>query len=186
MDPRFRRPDDPAAERAHRRSVARVRPAEIPSPGPGEESVWDYPRPPRLERLSRSVEVRAGGVLVARTDRPLRVCETASPPVYYVPRDDVQAELLLAQRESFCEWKGLARYWHVATAAERALHVAWSYPEPDEGFEALRDALAFYPGRVLCTLDGEPVRPQPGGFYGGWVTHGILGPFKGELGSEEW
>ncbi len=191
MDPRFRRPADPAAERAHWRAVPRFRPAVVPSPGPGQESVWDYPRPPRLEILSRRVEVKAAEVVVARTDRPLRVCETASPPVYYVPRGDLEAELLVpANRESFCEWKGFARYWHVVTAAgterERVEHAAWSYPEPDEGFEALRDAVAFYPGRVRCFLDGERVRPQPGEFYGGWVTDNILGPFKGEPGSEDW
>ncbi len=146
-------PDEIERERAYWRSVPRDRPARIEIPGPGQESVWDYPRPPRLEILSRRVEVKAAEVVVARTDRPLRVCETASPPVYYVPRGDLEAELLVpANRESFCEWKGFACYWHVVTAAgverECVEHAAWSYPEPDEGFEALRDAVAFYPGRV--------------------------------------
>lgn len=186
-DPRFRRPADLPAERRRWRTLRRVRPAQVPAPGPGEESVWDYPRPPRLEALSRRVEVWAGSVRVAGSDRPLRVCETASPPVYYLPRPDVEgARLVPAERESFCEWKGTARYWHVAAPSGRIEHAGWSYPEPDTGFEALADAVAFYPAHLACFLDGERVRPQPGGFYGGWVTREILGPFKGEPGTESW
>ena len=186
-DRRFRRPADPVAERRNWREMRRERPAHVPAPGPGEESVWDYPRPPRLEALSRRVEVWAGRAQVAGSDRPFRVCETASPPVYYLPREDVECALLApAERESFCEWKGLARYWHVEAPGERIEHAAWSYPEPDTGFEALARAVAFYPARLACFLDGERVRAQPGRFYGGWVTDGLLGPFKGEPGTEGW
>lgn len=186
-DPRFRRPTDVAAERARWRGRPRVRPDAPVRPGPGQESVWDYPRPPRLERLARTVEVHAAGGVIAHTRTPFRVCETAGPPVYYVPASDVDpAALAPSAQESFCEWKGLARYWDLALPAAARANVAWSYPAPDPGYEALADAVAFYPARVACFVDGERVRPQPGSFYGGWITDEIVGPFKGEPGSEAW
>ncbi len=149
--------------------------------------MWDYPRPPRLERPARTVEVRSGTLVVARSSHPYRVSETASPPVYYLPLEDIAAgSLVEAAQESFCEWKGLAQYWDVVTAVGRIAHAGWSYPDPDEGFEALKDAVAFYPGKLDCYVDGEVVRAQPGDFYGGWITDEIRGPFKGEHGTEDW
>lgn len=154
--------------------------------GPGRESVWDYPRPPRLERDVRVVEVRAGGTLVARTDQAFRVLETASPPTFYLPRADVVAELTRAPGTSRCEWKGEARYWNVRVDDACEEPAAWSYPEPFEEFAALAECVSFYPSRFDCTVGGVVVRPQPGGFYGGWVTPELAGPFKGEPGSEGW
>ncbi len=182
------RPSDLAAAREHFRNLRRGRPRRVEPVGPGEESVWDYPRPPRLSRATRSVRVELAGRVVARSDRALRVAETASPPVYYVPRDDVDESVLVAnEAESFCEWKGLARYHDLRVGERVAERAAWSYPTPDPEYAALRDHLAFYPGRVdACYLGDERVRPQPGPFYGGWVTDEIKGPFKGEPGTEGW
>ena len=189
-DKRFEVPPsgaDREAERARWRGHARGRPVETTAPGPGEESVWDYPRPPRLEACQRHVEVRLRGSLVAETRHPFRVCETASPPVYYLPASDVKIHLLVrGSRESFCEWKGVARYWHVHVEGEVVENAGWSYEAPDAGFEPLTAAVAFYPGKLECFVDGERVIPQAGDFYGGWVTHEIVGPFKGEPGSEGW
>jgi len=157
-------------------------------PGPGQESVWDYPRPPRLEASSRHVEVQFGGQSVADSRKALRVLETAGPPVYYVPAGDVRMDLLRpVDRTTFCEWKGSASYYDVVVDGRTARRAAWTYPEPTEPFGELRDHIAFYPGRMdACLLDGEHVRPQPGEYYGGWVTDDIVGPFKGEPGSEDW
>lgn len=175
-------------EKQHWRSLRRSRPREIVVPGPGQESVWDYPRPPRLEASRRRVRVELGGRILAASHRALRVCETASPPAYYVPPEDVRAgSLLPALHHSDCEWKGAARYWNVRLGARIVSNVAWSYPAPEAGFEALRDHLAFHPGRVDgCFLDGVRVTPQAGEFYGGWITAEIVGPFKGGPGSEGW
>jgi len=185
-DPRFRRPKDPAEERARWRAFERGRPVETEPVGPGQESVWDYPRPPRLEPERREVRVLFDGHLVAASRDALRVCETASPPTVYVPRADVRARLVPSERESFCEWKGHARYWHVEIEGQRVADSAWSYAVPDAPYERLRDHLAFYPALFACTLDGERVRPQEGPFYGGWVTDELRGPFKGAPGTEGW
>lgn len=175
------------AEKRYWRTLRRGRPAERVAPGPGQESVWDYPRPPRLEPATRRVRIAVVGREVARSERALRVCETASPPVYYVPPEDVdRAVLVPSDRTSFCEWKGRARYWSVRAEGRVVADAAWSYPQPDAGFEPLRDFLAFYPGRVEAWLGEERVRPQAGDFYGGWVTSEIVGPFKGEPGTERW
>jgi len=177
-----------ASEKRYWRTKPRGRPAERVAPGPGQESVWDYPRPPRLEPERRRVRVVLGGEVLAESDRALRVCETASPPTVYVPREDVRVERLEpSARRSFCEWKGEARYWSARAGECRVADVAWSYPRPEPGFEALRDHLAFYPARVdACFLDDEAVEAQAGRFYGGWVTREIVGPFKGEPGTEGW
>jgi len=177
-----------AREKHHWRTLRRGRPREIPAPGPGQESVWDYPRPPRVEPAPRTVRVELGGELLAESARALRVCATASPPVYYVPRADVRADgLEPSPRRSFCEWKGEARYWHARAGGRFAADAAWSYPAPDAGFAALADHVAFYPGRVdACWLGDERVEPQAGDFYGGWVTADVLGPFKGDPGTEGW
>lgn len=176
------------AERRFWRGVARERPARAETPGPGQESVWDYPRPPRVEPDGRLVRVEFAGVAVAETRRALRVLETASPPTFYLPAADVRTDLLEPEaRETFCEWKGVALYWTLRVGGRSAPSAAWSYPEPDPAYAALRDHLAFFAGRVdACSVDGERVRPQPGGFYGGWITREIVGPFKGEPGTERW
>ena len=156
--------------------------------GPGRESVWDYPRPPRWVDDPRLVQVYRGGESIASSRRARRVLETASPPTFYLPPEDVRRELLTAAPgSSLCEWKGWARYWALAGASPPTGEVvAWSYPEPFPGFGTIAGWIAFYPGRVECRVDGEPVRPQPGGYYGGWVTAELAGPFKGEPGSEDW
>jgi uncharacterized protein (DUF427 family) len=164
-----------------------MRPKPIP-PGPGQESVWDYPRPPRLEPVSHLIEVHFAGVVIARSNRCHRVLETSHPPVYYIPRADVQMQYLRPRPgSSFCEWKGQARYYSVVVGEAVAEDAAWSYPDPTPAFAAIRDALAFYAGRVdACYVDGERVQPQPGGFYGGWITSKVVGPFKGEPGTWGW
>ncbi|MFF1868209.1 DUF427 domain-containing protein [Kitasatospora herbaricolor] len=154
-----------------------------------EESVWDYPRPPAVRAApGRLVEVWFGERLVASTRQAVRVLETSHPPVYYLPAADVVTELLVpAGAVSHCEWKGQARYWDLVAGGRRAAHAAWSYPEPLPAYRELRGMLAFYPGRVdRCTVDGETVRAQEGDFYGGWITGGITGPYKGGPGTSAW
>jgi uncharacterized protein (DUF427 family) len=154
------------------------------------ESVWDYPRPPRLELTARTIEVTLGGGVIASTRRAHRVLETSHPPVYYVPRDDVLdgAIELTTTAASRCEWKGVATYLDVTGAdGVRVPRAAWTYRRPTRAFEPIADAVAFYPALMdACTVDGEPVRPQPGGFYGGWVTNDLVGPFKGAPGTMGW
>ncbi len=163
------------------------RPPFAETPRAGQESVWDYPRPPRLEPVPRRVIVRTGDIGLADTTGAFRVCETASPPTFYLPPDDVATELLEpAPGSSLCEWKGEARYWTILLPGQRLEAVAWSYPDPFEEFAPLAGYLSFYPARVQCSVGGEPVTPQPGGFYGGWVTPELVGPFKGEPGSQGW
>lgn len=163
------------------------RPEFAATPGPGQESVWDYPRPPRLVADSREVLVSADGVEIARSQRCIKVQETASPPTFYIPREDVNMELLVAASgTSLCEWKGAASYWDVVTPEARYAKVGWSYADPFPEFESIRDFLSFYPARLECYVGGEPVTPQPGEFYGGWVTADVVGPFKGEPGSGGW
>jgi len=155
---------------------------------PGQESVWDYPRPPRLERVTKRLRVVFNAVTVADTTRGKRVLETSHPPVYYVPPDDVRFEYVrVASGGSFCEWKGQARYFTIdvnGTSVERA---AWSYPKPTAAFIGIRDHVAFYCHLMdACFVGDEQARPQPGSFYGGWVTDDIVGPFKGEAGTAGW
>jgi uncharacterized protein (DUF427 family) len=158
------------------------------SPGPGQESVWDYPRPPRVEPSAQHVVVEFHGEVIADSRSTVRVLETSHPPVYYIPPEDVRLEFLLAETQtSFCEFKGIARYFGVEVNGRRADGVAWCYPEPMPGYETIAHAIAFYPGRVdRATVDGETVRPQRGTFYGGWVTDAVVGPFKGEPGTSGW
>jgi uncharacterized protein (DUF427 family) len=164
-----------------------VAPARDPV-GPGQESVWDYPRPPSAEVTGRHVVVEIAGQVIADTRRAVRVCETSHPPVYYVPRDDVTPGVLeRGQGSSWCEWKGAATYWDVVVDGRRLPGVAWSYEQPSPGYEHLRGAVAFYPAAVdRALVDGEQVRPQPGGFYGGWITDEVAGPFKGAPGTLGW
>lgn len=175
-------------ERRFWRDLPRQRPQEIATPGPGQESVWDYPRPPRMQPVSRSVRVEHDGRVIAESLSALRVCETAGPPAYYLPPRSVRRELLEpSPLRSFCEWKGDAHYWHLRIGALRVENAAWSYPEPDPAYAGLCDHLAFFAGRVdACFVGDERAVPQPGRFYGGWITKDLVGPFKGEPGSEGW
>jgi uncharacterized protein (DUF427 family) len=164
-----------------------LRPSRV-RPGPGQESVWDYPRPPRVEKTARHIAVIFGGVTIADTRAARRVLETSHPPVYYIPQQDIRMKhLTRAAGTSFCEWKGLAVYYTVLAGGNKAERAAWSYPDPTPAFAVIKDHLAFYPGLMdACYVDGELVKPQPGGFYGGWITGDIAGPFKGEPGTEGW
>lgn len=154
-------------------------------PGPGQESVWDYPRPPAIRRDTRLLEVRDGGALVASTSRAFKVMETASPPTFYVPRADVSFDRLTPMNaRTYCEWKGTATYWALKHNPEEP--VAWSYERPRPRFEAIKGYIAFYPALLDCRLGGEVVKAQPGRFYGGWITSEVVGPFKGEPGTGHW
>jgi uncharacterized protein (DUF427 family) len=168
--------------------MVRQRPTNIAIPGPGQESVWNYPRPPRVEPVAKHVRVVFGGVEIANSTNALRVCETSSPPCYYIPQRDIRMEhLAAAERRTFCEWKGEASYWTVRVGTRAAKDAAWSYPAPDPGYEAIRDYIAFYPRRMdACWVGDVKVEPQPGLYYGGWVTPELTGPFKGVPGSEAW
>jgi uncharacterized protein (DUF427 family) len=157
-------------------------------PGPGQESVWDYPRPPRVEDSHKHIQVVFAGVVIADTRRAKRVLETSHPPVYYIPPEDIRLEYLeRSERASWCEWKGQASYYNINVDGRQAANAAWFYPAPSRAFAAIRDHVAFYPQQMdACTVDGEKVKPQPGGFYGGWITEDIVGPFKGGPGTAGW
>ena len=165
--------------------VSESRPSFAIEPGPSQESVWDYPRPPAMSHDHRAIEVRDGADLIARSAGSFKVMETASPPTFYIPRDDVNFDLLVAvDDQTYCEWKGVASYW--ALSRDPSEPIAWSYERPRSRFDKIRNYVAFYPGRVECFLGGERVRAQPGRFYGGWITSEIVGPFKGEPGTGHW
>ena len=151
-------------------------------PEPGQESVWDYPRPPRLEPVEGLLEVRHGDMLLASTSRAVRVAETASAATYYFPPDDVRADVVGSGGQALCEWKGLAESLTVGGVRD----AGWRYIRVFPEFRDIHLWVAFYPARVDCSIDGEPVQPQPGGFYGGWVTRRLAGPIKGEPGSGSW
>lgn len=157
-------------------------------PAQGQESVWDYPRPPRLEMDARRIEIMFNGQLIVDTRHAARVLETSHPPVYYIPPEEIAPGVLIpAAGASICEWKGSASYWTVTVGNRAAEAAAWSYPDPTPEFRPLADFVAFYPGRMdECRVDGESVTPQPGEFYGGWITAEIVGPFKGEPGTMGW
>lgn len=152
------------------------------------ENVWDYPRPPRVERTTKHVTIVFAEVTVVDSRRAMRLLETSHPPVYYVPREDVLDGVLVPlERSSFCEWKGIATYFDLRVGERVARAVAWAYPNPSPAFALLRDHVAFYAAPMDgCFVDGEKVLPQPGGFYGGWITKELVGPFKGEPGSHGW
>ncbi len=153
-----------------------------------QESVWDYPRPPRLERSEKHIQVVFNGRIIADTRRAYRVLETSHPPVYYLPPEDIAMQYMsLSEGASFCEWKGRASY-HTLTVGERSVpDAAWSYAQPTAPFAAIAGYLAFYPGKMdACYVNGERVTPQPGDFYGGWITSDIVGPFKGAPGTLGW
>jgi len=164
-----------------------ARPPFADVPLDGQESVWDYPRPPALASDTREVVVRVGGVEIIRTRRALRLLETASPPTFYLPMSDVTRDALVAAPgASQCEWKGVARYWTISAGGVRLERQAWSYDAPLEPYERLRDHIALYATHAECYIDDERVRPQDGGFYGGWVTSDVAGPWKGGAGSSGW
>lgn len=171
----------------HIERVVSMHPQRI-EPKPGQESVWDYPRPPRIEDSPKHVRVVFNGVTIADTHRAKRVLETSSPPVYYIPPEDIQMGYLVhTHHDSFCEWKGNADYATVVVGDKRAENAAWFYANPTDDFMSIRNYVAFYAGRVdRCFVDDERVQPQAGDFYGGWVTAEIVGPFKGEPGTRGW
>jgi uncharacterized protein (DUF427 family) len=166
----------------------RLPPVRPEPTGPGEESVWSYPRPPALEPVDARVRIVLDGRVIADTTSAWRVLETSHPPVYYLPPGDVAADAVTAAGGgSLCEWKGRARYWDVRAGDRRIERGAWSYPDPTPAFRAIKDHLAFYAGPMdRCTVGGVSVEPQPGGFYGGWITPEIKGPFKGGPGTMGW
>lgn len=158
-------------------------------PQAGQESVWDYPRPPRLERTNRHLKVVVDGQVIAETSNAYRMLETSHPPTYYFPPEDVRTDLLLKRlnNSSFCEFKGRAVYWDIVTENAEKQAAAWSYPQPSGTYEAIKDYLSFYASRVdACYVDGEKVQAQQGDFYGGWITADIVGPFKGGAGTWGW
>jgi uncharacterized protein (DUF427 family) len=156
--------------------------------GLAPESVWDYPRPPRLEPCAYRVRVEFAGEIVADSTRALRLLETSHPPTYYIPRADVRPEFIYPNSSrSFCEYKGEARYWDIQANGRRAAAAAWSYPAPSAAYVELQDYLAFYSQRVdACFVGDERVLPQQGSFYGGWITSNLTGPFKGGPGTSGW
>ncbi len=157
-------------------------------PGPGQESVWDYPRPPRLERVERHIEIVFNGEKIVDTREAWRVLETSHPPNYYIPREAFAPGVLgESPKRSFCEWKGVASYVDLRVGEAVAPAVGWTYPQPTPAFAKIRDHVALYPGPMdACLVDGEQVTPQPGRFYGGWITSDVVGPFKGGPGSDFW
>ena len=162
------------------------RPEFAVAPGPGQESVWDYPRPPALVPDGRLVEVYIADELLVSSRNTHRVLETAHPPSFYIPPEDVKWDLLeSAPGSSVCEWKGTANYWSLSLDPGQGV-VGWSYPKPAAGFEQIRNYVSFYPAVLACYIAGERVRAQPGQFYGGWVTGEIVGPFKGEPETAHW
>lgn len=162
-----------------------------PRPGPvaaGQESVWDYPRPAVAERCAARIMIEHRGQIVANTRSSVRTLETSHPPSYYIPVSDITPGLLRrAEGSSFCEWKGAAVYWDVVVGDNLLPRIGWSYPNPSAAFSILQDHVAFYAAPFdRCSVDGETVIPQPGEFYGGWITSKLAGPFKGVPGSRGW
>lgn len=157
-------------------------------PGPGQESVWDYPRPPKLEKTEKQILVFFNDQLIADTRNAWRVLETSHPPVYYIPPHDIRkSSFVPAQGSSWCEWKGKAIYFDILVGDKTARNAAWSYPRPTPPFAPIKDHVAIYAGLMdRCLVDGHEVIPQPGGFYGGWITPDIVGPFKGAPGTSGW
>lgn len=150
--------------------------------------MWDYPRPPRLDPSTRLVVVEFAGTIIGRTRRAIRVLETSHPPTFYLPSDDVSVDYLRPSlgTGSVCEWKGVATYYDVTSGGQTAKRSAWAYLHPTPAFGAITGHVSFYPSAFECSVDGEVVHPQPGGFYGGWVTGDVVGPFKGGPGSWGW
>jgi len=171
------------AGRRHWRYTGAERPSFADTSDPGQESVWDYPRPPRIERMDTCVEVFAGTDCIARTNSAKRVCETAGAPTWYMPPGDVDEDFVRYDGgQSLCEWKGVAQGLSVAGVRD----AGWRYTHMFAEFAELYLWCAFYPNKLRCFVDGELVQPQPGGYYGGWVTRNLRGPIKGGPGSSAW
>ena len=179
-------PDWILKARNHWQYYGQKRPPFAIVPKQGQRSVWDFPRPPILEEVHKLIEVKHEGQIVAKTTSGAAILETASPPTYYIPPEDVVQEdlLKLTNKTSMCEWKGKATYWSLKV--QPTLPVAWSYAYPFPPFEQLKDYFAFYPQTLSCFVNGERVTPQPGEFYAGWITKDLCGPFKGEPGTGHW
>jgi uncharacterized protein (DUF427 family) len=167
---------------------AAVRPPQRIEPGPGQESVWDYPRPPAVSPTEEHVRVVHHGVVIADTHRPIRILETSQPPAYYLPAGDVDTTRLRpSTTRTFCEWKGVATYWSIDVDGQVLTDAAWSYAAPSAPFVAIRGHFAFYAQFAEeCWVDDERVIPNAGSFYGGWVTSRVVGPFKGAPGTMHW
>jgi len=165
-----------------------MKPPKPIKPKKGQESVWDYPRPPKLELTNKSIEVFFNDQCILRTNRAYRVLETSHPPGYYIPFEDIAENVLIpSERTTYCEWKGEGSYYHVKVGNKIAHDAAWYYSNPTPAFEPIREYVAFYAQKMdKCLVDGEEVAPQPGAFYGGWITNDIVGPFKGIEGSWGW
>jgi uncharacterized protein (DUF427 family) len=154
--------------------------------GIATESVWDYPRPPRVEADSRRIVVKSGGIVIADSTSTMRILETSHPPAFYLPARDVDMSLLKpGSRHTFCEFKGTASYYDLIEP-NRVRQVGWTYLDPSPGYEEIKDMICFYPSKVECYVADERVTPQEGGFYGGWITGEIVGPFKGAPGTLGW
>jgi len=158
-------------------------------PKPGQESVWDYPRPPKLEQFKGHVRIVFNGQTIADSNATFRVLETSHPPVFYIPQEDIRMGYFIpdTKQMSFCEFKGRAKYFHIEVHDKVASHAAWCYPDPKGNFKIIKDYLAFYPSRMdACYVNDELVQSQEGDFYGGWITSNIVGPFKGGNGTWGW
>lgn len=157
-------------------------------PGPGQESVWEYPRPPTLEDCDKTIRIVFNDTEIVNSNRSKRVLETSHPPVYYIPQDDIAMEYLNnIPKTSYCEWKGQAQYFDLVVGDQEATEAAWCYPEPKDKFKSMAGYVAFYAQKVdACYVDDEKVDAQKGGFYGGWITEDIVGPFKGKPGTVGW
>ncbi len=164
-----------------------MKPNPIP-PQPGQESVWDYPRPPRLEDVDQSIRVIFNGIVLAETQSAKRVLETSHPPFYYIPPEDVKLEYLIQHsKKTFCEWKGWACYYDVSVGDQSVTHAVWQYLNPTPRFIPIKGYYSFYAHLMdACYVNEEQVMPQAGDFYGGWITANIVGPFKGEPGTWGW
>lgn len=181
------RESDLEEARAHWQHRGDGRPEWAIEPGPGQESVWDYPRPPAIAADSRLVRILHEGDVIAETRRAVRILETASPPTFYIPPDDVRTEWLeRTGGASLCEWKGSARYWSINHHGVVIPKVAWSYDRPFMRYVAIKGALSFYPSKLECYVDEHRVEPQAGDFYGGWLTPDVVGPCKGDPGTGDW
>ncbi len=154
----------------------------------GEESVWDYPRPPKMEKATKHLKIFHGKHTIADTIRPFRILETSHPPVYYFPPENVSMQFLKENNYTTrCEWKGEAKYYDMEIDGKLIKNVAWTYPNINKRYKEMEDYIAFYPGKfAACYVNGEPVQAQQGDFYGGWITSEIVGPFKGPPGTWGW
>ncbi len=164
-----------------------MRPHRIP-PQPGQESVWDYPRPAILEATDKHLKIICDGIVIAETTQAKRVLETSHPPCYYIPAVDIKLEYLLPTgRRTWCEWKGACEYYDVVIGAKHIQNAAWRYPQPTLNFTEIQNSYSFYASLMdACYVNGELVQPQAGDFYGGWITADVVGPFKGETGTWGW